>query len=548
MTSDNVEDRLARLRADWPAGSIVDQVMARIGSRPEPVPARRTRFPRLPRRPRLVAALAASGLFVALGLAWLLIAGHPTTLLAAIQDNLGRAASAHLSITFRDDRGQEHKSDVWYRRDMGLRAESPEGTLVEDGQFQWSWRAPGPGGELLVLRQPRPKFLGNQLVQMLALPDLPSFVSRDRAPELDREVNGRACLAYILTQTGRDPDLPPGAKPVNPRPFRGLILADADERIHQLDFQERKGDEPWHSVREIRIEYDVPVPAERIAVRLPEGARVIDRDNVFSDRYPLDRAIHRVELGSLLFAVHDIHPLINREGFYVVSSVRGTAELLRKFPPRRRWLNPALSELDVAFQMTSNGMISGKYDRIGLGTASREGVEFAWSLVIPRRLFKMQDGKPVFLPENDTSWMPGEPGRLDDPAGKGWVPLSATYRDEHHRDAKGVPATVSQWVGVSLPPDTEPTTVEDVAARARRDLLIMQYGGSSSLFGVAADAKGDGQNLKPLSRFEPDRITDTEYAAAVRRGIDDLRRFDEVHEIGPADMLPPRGQGQATRK
>ena len=154
----------------------------------------------------------------ALGLAWLLIASHPTTLLAAIENDLSRAESAHLSLISRDDRNQEYKADIWYRRNLGVRVESPEGTIVEDGRFQWSWKDPGPGGEILVVRQPRPGFLRKSLAPMLALPDLPSFMTRDRAPELDRDVSGRACLGYIVTQTGPDPDLPPGAKPVNARP------------------------------------------------------------------------------------------------------------------------------------------------------------------------------------------------------------------------------------------------------------------------------------------------------------------------------------------
>jgi len=545
MTSDNVEDRLDRLRADWPARSIVNRVMARIGTGPKLNPARRSWIPRTPRRLGLAAALGASGLFAALGLTWLLIASHPTTLLGALQDNLDKAASAHLAITFWDDHNQEYKSNVWYRRNEGLRAESPEGTLVEDGQFQWSWRDPGPGGELIVLRQPRPRFLGKMLSQMLALPDIPSFMSRDRAPELDGEVNGRACMAYILTQTGRDPDLPPGAKPVNPHPFRGLVLADASGRVHKITFQERLDDGQWRSLREIRIEYDVAVPAERIAARLPAGARVIDRDNVYNERFPLERAIRRIEKGGLILAVHDICPLKDREGFYVVSSVRGTPEFLKKFPPHRRWINAEVSELDVAMQPGSSGNLGGKYDRLVLALASREGVQFSWWLIIPRTYFMMKDGKRVMQPENDTSWIPGEPGRLDDLPGKARVPLQAFYWADEHRDPRGAMGSVGQWVDVALPADRQPSSFDVVAALARRDLLIMRHGGSSALFGVQADSKGDARTLKPLSHFEPDRISDADYAAAVRRGIDDLRRMDEVHEIEPADMLPPPGKAQA---
>ena len=165
------------------------------------------------------------------------------------------------------------------------------------------------------------------------------------------------------------------------------------------------------------------MPPERIAVHPPAGARVIDRDEVFSSRYPLDQALLRVEVGGLLFAVHDLRPLKDREGIYVVSSVRGTPEFLRKFPPRRRMINSEVSLLDVAFQPMGNMMMGGKYDRISLGNATREGVEYAWWLVIPRKYFPLKDGKRVYEPESDTSWVAGEPGRLDNQPGMLHVPL-----------------------------------------------------------------------------------------------------------------------------
>jgi hypothetical protein len=545
MTPENVEKRLAELRAAWPAGSIVDRVMARLALLPEAVPPPSHR-PWYSRRPRLITAMAASGLLAAFGLAWLLIASQPTTLLAAIAQNLARAGSAHLDITFWDDKGQPFKSEIWYRRDGGLRAEGPDEVLVEDNQFQWTWRTGAHEGEPVVLRQLRPNFLGRSLSRILALPDIPSFLSRDRAPELDRQIKGVACRGYILTPTGPDPDLPHGAKPVNGRPFRGLVLVDADDRVHQFTFQERQDDGAWRSVREMRIQYGVAVPPEKFAARFPAGARVIDRDRVFDDRYPLERALHRVEAGGLLFAVHDLWPLQNRDGFYVVTSVRGTADFLRKYPPRRRWINAEVSALDVAMQPMASGNYGGKYDRIGLGSAAREGVEFSWWMIVPRKYFQVKNGKKVFEPENDESYMPGEPGRLDDLPGKARVPLSANYWDERLRDANGAMGMITQWVEVALPAGRQPTTLEDAAARARRDLLMMRHGGTYALLGVAADAKPDASTLKPWSHFEPDKVTDAEYAAAVRRGLDDLRQIDEVHDVDPGLVLPS-GENKSPR-
>ena len=59
------------------------------------------------------------------------------------------------------------------------------------------------------------------------------------------------------------------------------------------------------------------------------------------------------------------------------------------------------------------------------------------------------------------------------------------------------------------------------------------------LHGVAADTKPDGPNLRAISSFKPDAISDADFAAAVRRGLEDLRRLDEVHMPEPEDTVPP---------
>jgi hypothetical protein len=537
-TTNDAEDRLERLRAEWPVGSIVDHVMARIRL---DAPQRR--------RPwgRLFAGLAASGLLGALGLAWFIVASHPTTLLAAVQDDLKRAQSAHLVITTWNDQDVAHRAEMWYRRGEGLRVEAPEQVLVEDGATQWSWQTSADEAERVVLRQRSPGFFTTQLPGMLALPDVPGEWTRVRSPELDREVNGHACQGFTLTPPAINHDLPHGPRPVDQSAFRGLVLAEASGRIHEITVQQRRDDRTWRRVRKMQMEYDAPIPAEKLATRLPAGARVVDRDEAFHSRFPLDRALHRVELGGLILAVHDLQPLKDREGFYVVSSVRGTREFLKAYPPRRRPLNPEVVLLDVAFQPMSNMMQGAKFDRIVLGSATRDGVEFSWWLIVPRRFFQVKDGKRVLQPENDTSWMPGEPGRLDDLPGKARVPLSATYWDEKHRDPNGAQQGVSTWAEVPLQPDRPPTTLEDVASRARRDLLLMGVGGAGGLLGVAHNVKGEAKTLRPLSRFSPEAVSDADFAAAVRRGLDDLRSFDEVHEAGPQDLLPPLGNGKPDR-
>ena len=532
-SSDDLEVRLARLGAQWPVGSMADSVMARI----------RVAERRPPRRlGRLFAGLAASGLVAGLALAWIILLSQPTTLLAAVQDGLKRARSAHIVLTTWGDAGAVHKAEIWYRRDEGLRVESPEQVIVEDGKFQWSWKTPA-GGEVVVLRQRSPGFFSTQLPGMLALPDVPSDWSRTRWPELDREVNGRPCQGFTIAQANLDRELPNAARPVGRLAIRALVLAEPEGRIHEVTVQERRQDETWRRTREIKIEYDVPVAAELVSGKLPEGARVVDRDQAFDSLYPLGRALRQVELGGLILAVHDLQPLVGREGFYVVSSVRATPEFLKAFPPRRRPVNPEVVAIDVAFQPGSNMMQGGKYDRIVMGTASRDGVEFSWWLVVPRRFFKAKDGKRVYLPENDRSAMPGEPGQLDDLPGAARVPLSATYWDEKHRDSNGAQQGVSKWAEVPLSLDRPPGTLEEVAARARHDLLMMGAGGAGGLLGVATDVKAAPNMLRPLSHFPQETVSDADFAAAVRRGLDDLRALDEVRDLRPEDMLPP-GAGE----
>ena len=65
------------------------------------------------------------------------------------------------------------------------------------------------------------------------------------------------------------------------------------------------------------------------------------------------------------------------------------------------------------------------------------------------------------------------------------------------------------------------------------------------LHGVAADTNADGPNLRGMSSFKPDAISDADFAAVVRRGLDELRRLDEVHMPGPADAVPQSRAGTA---
>ena len=88
-----------------------------------------------------------------------------------------------------------------------------------------------------------------------------------------------------------------------------------------------------------------------------------------------------------------------------------------------------------------------------------------------------------------------------------------------------------------VPADRPATTLETVSARARRDVRQMGGSGTGGLLGVAADLKEAPMTLRPLSRVTPE-TTDEEFAAAVRRGLEDLRGFDKIEDSRPGEMPP----------
>lgn len=510
MMNDDLGRRLARLREEWPVGSIVSEVGARI----EAESPRRGR-----RRDRWLAGAAASaaGLLGVLTLAWLLVASRPVPLLAAVRRDIERAGSAHLTFFARGADGEELRGDTWYVKGRGVRVEEPGLVIVEDAATRWSWRT--DADDPVVIRQPARRFFDHQLRTMFG-PNGPDDVGwpRERARRLDRDVDGRPCRAYTLTP-------PAGGLP------RGLGLRvrawlDDRDRFRQIDVEERRGDGEWRRRHEIHVDYDPPTAPDETAFRPPPGARVIGPAEAFHGLHPLDRALHRVEKGGLILAVHDVRPLEGREGVYVVSSVRGTPKFLAEHPPR----HPPLKA--IATQMMTNRNYDDAYDIIGLAGEARDGVEFAWWIVFPRRFDKLRDGRPEYLAEGTAPRPAGSPARLDDLAGKLRVPLHAIHLHESIQDR-----IVSTWAEVPLPADRPPATIEAVAARARRDL--MQMGGVDSgyrLRGVATDVEPGSLSLRPPSPTSPDAVTDADFAAAVRRGMDRRRELDAIGD----EESPPR--------
>ena len=72
-----------------------------------------------------------------------------------------------------------------------------------------------------------------------------------------------------------------------------IVLADAGQRVHEVTVQVKKN-ETWQPGIGIGSNTTSTSRAERVALRLPDRARMIDPEKTFTDRYPLDKAIARV--------------------------------------------------------------------------------------------------------------------------------------------------------------------------------------------------------------------------------------------------------------
>jgi hypothetical protein len=501
VTPRELEKQLRQLGADWPIPSVADAVMARIEARPV-LPPRSASLPR--RRAALLVATAAM-LVVAVGAVWLFVLATPATLQAQVKQALEKARTAHIVISALDDKGVRQRGEIWYERGRGFRAELPDEVIQDDGRQQWTWRPGTKESEVVIARRASHNAV-DMITELFQLGTVPAAWASQRAPEHDREIDGRRCHGFVVTPPVPQVPSADGSDLVpDPHPPRFVVLTDPDERIVHLE-EQRQVDGRWQAGREVSLAYDVKVPAEKLVVNLPAGGRVIAADRALEERFPLDRALARGEAGGLLFAVHELQRGPD-EMFYVVSSVRGTPEFLKNHPPRRRRLNLQVTLLDVAEQPTA---ASTQLDcnRAVLASAEADGVHYLWWLAVRRRFFTVVQGKRI--PQSETPALEVSPGKVR-------VPLQAIHRGE------ASPDWVRIDVDAAVATDQQVQPTADLAARARRDALLLQQAP-----GTVVDLRGwdkDGVMRCTL----PDQITDVNFAKQVSRQLEWLHSLDEIN-------------------
>ncbi len=492
----DLESRLSQLGENWPVGSVADAVAKRLES--APLPQREA-----PRSRRWQMTFAGSvALLVAFAFLWTTLLSAPATLSAQVKAAIAKARTAHVSIVTIDGRDGRQKAELWYSRNVGFRAESPQEFILDNGQQQWAWNPTLKDAELVIARRASRNAAG-MLADSLQLGSAPADWRKGRSAEFDREIQGQRCEAHLVE--------PPAAAAstafgdTGPSPMRFVVWLDPQQRVVQIE-EQRQSNATWKTRRETSIAYDVEVAGEKFAARFPPAAKIVDADGLWDDRFPLEKALATTESGGLVFAVHEITRCDN-EMFYVVSSVRGTREHLEKYPPKRRMFNLQTTMLDVAEQL-AGVRVGQECHHAMLTSAELEGVHYVWWLAVPRKYFLKKDG--VKVPQDIGAKLEFEPGRVR-------IPLAAYYRDS--RAGNGL---VSAQVEITLPNPGASETLVEVAGRARRDALLNSEG--LSLYG--------GITANEVRILRPASTTDAELAAGLASQIEWLRLNDEVKSTG----------------
>ena len=436
MSDDNFEHELEQLGSNWPGESVVDRVTSSLPQ---------TATPPMQHSPTAETRSAASIIFPALGVvvttvaivAFLMLGfglNAPQTLQAALQQSLRQANTWHVT-TQQFDGENVVKSEVWFHRDHGFRMNSAVQVIVDNGEDNYTWFPTDKDSSVLL----RPSQDGVAMIaNMFDLSRIPAEWKKQRKPDLDQEISGTPCEAYSYLIVG-------GAK-LSDGDERMLVFVDRAMRLRKA-IRQSQVEKRWSTDAQISMDYEQPIPESVFRPDFPANAKVVDVRTILDGLYPLAQAVASEEKDGLIFAVHDLVP-VDDGSWYIVSSVRGTPEYLRKYPPKPRRVNLNHSVIDVASQSGSHASSGSGYQCLMYQT-EWQGVDYLWRMYVPGYRGGVKN-RP-------------KPGMIR-------VPLHADHMHRNRRDARGVQLTTRLELDLPIPEKT--STLSEIVAIARKDITL----------------------------------------------------------------------------
>jgi hypothetical protein len=477
-----MEQLLQRLGNEWPADrSLVDGVMREIESqsiRPKLRPLA------LPLIMKSLLAIAAS-LAVLAVLWWTL--HRDNTLYAQAIDGIRRALTFHMTTTVQPDADKptQQVMQSWYVRGVGFREEvGPEVRLGNQRNF---WRYV-KDSKLAIRSQSRDvdrivdRMLDNETLQLLKQEQLEWY------PAGDLNIDGQPCRAYVMAKIERaaDPDWQSGRK-------RMVILLDDQSRIVRA-VAEFRSDNHWVPQYTTDWKYDVQVDPALFEPHFGDDVRIVDADEVFDEFVDLQKAVYREERSGLWYAIHRADRF-EGGGILVVSSVRGTAETLKKYPlTPPRPIQPGLFFSEGPADNYRASPQGDGFFRIDLATADYQGIDVRWWVLVPR-------GTP--------------PNHFDVAPGKVKLPVGITPRGKFAKanfaDESGVIQHLTWDIVLDLPEPKSLPTLDEIARRVYADQIALEAVPFRWL------DMGPKDHVEQFS--EPGKATAAEYSRAVSAHI-----------------------------
>ena len=482
-TDSELASRLDALGHDWPAeASVESAVLARLDESGWAMGATRSRT-----LPRFLAgrSLAAAAFLAVVGIiAVMWGGGHSQTLYAQVQRTLARARSVHVVIQVVQNGELKHAGDMWYLRDVGFHSRLGPEVRIDDGRHAWRYVEGEPTAY-------RSNGTGENAEMWDDLLGLRSMLGREfvRVPDRDRKFGKVRTECYMASDEfeKRVAPTPDGRK------IRPVVYVAPGFEVRRVEIEMLDGGE-WKPTSVEDWEYDVEIDQSLFRPEFGAGVKIVDSDNVFEDFLSLDRAVYKETRYGLIYAVHRINRF-EGGGLALLTSVRGTEETLAKFPLTKHRLGIGRMFVDPPATNWSASPQGDVYFRIPLASASNEGVDAQWWIVVPR------DAPPTVF---DVA-----PGKVKVTAG---VTPNGSYA-KVFEDAQGVGQQLSWDIELEVPTPTPLPELSKITDLAYRDLRMLDSVSMKYLdLGVEKD------------RFvgkigSPDDITAEEFAVAVAEHI-----------------------------
>ena len=485
MTNDNIEQQLRQLGEEWLADeSFVERVVSRIDSElPRPNVSRSAgNFTMRASYLTIGAIIACLGLWCVFG--W---QSSGSVLYAQVRDALKQVQTLHEVATAQTDDGKTHQfAETWFARGRGFSLVRDDQVRIDNGTWFWDHKKGSDTAS-------RTKSLGTDELLDQAL-NLREQLERDceRHPAGDRSIDGVPHKCYRLTFHGPVKPADPSVMDFDKR--RTLIFISPKSLPTRCEMLE-KIDGDWKT-RFVRTwEYDVPVDQSVFEPQFADGVRVIDIDEAFEQLTAVENAVHTEEREGLIYTIHQAKRFENG-GVMIASSVRGTAETLKKFPPTRRMLQPGRYFIDgpaTNYEASPQGSES---FRLSLAKANHLGIDIEWWMMVPR-------GR---LP----NWFEDETGKVKLEIG---ITPHGEYGKAHHADERGVIHHINWDLPLDIPkPDPLPS-LDEIAASVHSDLSMLK----ASIFPGQLNMGVKDIAGTPTNQFgSPDDVSPVEFAKATR--------------------------------